>query len=107
MLIELELLCISSRTLQNWIYRGIIYTFFGVVQMQQALSMQAEKAVIKLPQSSQAFTLIIHWPLLSIQISSWLIVSMGVIYSCCGVTCLQSLSLNTRFEYQQVRPHDD
>ena len=101
-LIEIELPCISSPTLQNWIFRGFLYTFFGVVQMEQGLAMVADGSFPKLPPFSQVFTFNIQWTLLFIQISSWLIVSIGVIYFFCGIACLQTLLLNARIEYQQL-----
>jgi hypothetical protein len=102
-LIEIELPCLSSPTLQNWISRGFLYTFFGVVQMEQGLAMVSDGSFSKAPPLSQVFTFNIQWTLLFIQISSWLIVGIGVIYFFCGIACLQNLLLNARIEYQQTK----
>ena len=92
---------IQSKLIQNWISRGFLYTFLGVVQIEQYTAMilngslDSEKSI-----RFHMLTWTVEWTSVFIQISSWWMIGTGCLYFVLGVFCLQSVTDSRRKEYQ-------
>uniref|UniRef100_A0A7S1ZNF7 Uncharacterized protein n=1 Tax=Trieres chinensis TaxID=1514140 RepID=A0A7S1ZNF7_TRICV len=73
----------------NWILRGMIYSFMGLVGMEQSTAVLAKEPFHQLFVS------------LFIRISSWALVVMGGIYFVMGVLCMKGLRDKVRDEYRE------
>lgn len=99
LLTELEV--IQSKLLQNWISRGFLYTFLGVVEIEQYIAMIINGSL----DSEKSFNFyMIHWTVewtsFFINISSWWMIGTGCLYFVLGIFCLQSVRNRCREQYQ-------
>lgn len=76
----------KAHLLQTYFSRGFLYTFLGVVGMEEAYSGRIEEAVTH---ATDQFH--VSWAPLFMQISSWLVFAIGCIYMISGICCLQIL----------------
>ena len=85
----------------NWIKRGVVYTFVGVVALDQRMSMIRygflnPKADETLGQSWNEL-----WTSLLIEIVSWLMIGVGCMYFLLGLLCMKSIRNRCRVDYQR------
>jgi len=85
----------------NWILRGFMYTFIGIIGMEQDVAMKVEDIA-----TSKAATNSILGPnygflfaSLFIAITTWVMVGVGVLYMVLGVMCLQKWYERLEKEY--------
>ena len=74
----------NSQLLQSYLSRGFIYSFLGLICLEEAYS-ERVKEIVKL----HADEFHVAWASLFMQISSWLIFACGVNYMCMGCCCLK------------------
>jgi hypothetical protein len=74
----------KSHLLQTYFSRGFLYTFLGVIGMEEAYSGRIDDMV---HHASTDFH--VAWAPLFMQISSWLVFVIGCVYMIFGVCCLQ------------------
>mmetsp|Transcript_28615 Transcript_28615/g.44224 ORF Transcript_28615/g.44224 Transcript_28615/m.44224 type:complete len:346 (+) Transcript_28615:65-1102(+) len=83
----------------NWILRGFMYTFIGIIGMEQDVAIKVEDiasgtANILGPDYGTLFAS------LSIAITTWIMVGVGVLYMILGTMCLQKWYERLEKEYQ-------
>jgi len=86
----------NNTAFQEYISRGFLYSFVGLVGMEQAYSARIEDVV-----KHASTKLHIGWTPLFMQISSWTMVVVGYIYVVMGVFCMKQLRNNLQENYQQ------
>lgn len=86
----------NNKTFQNYISRGLLYSFNGLIGLEQAYSLRIED-VVKHANSK----LHIGWTPLFMQISSWTMVVIGYTYILMGLFCMQLLRDKLQANYQE------
>ena len=86
--------------IQNWILRGFLYSFFGLIGMEQDLAIRVEEisagsASVLGPDFLTLFAM------LFINITAWTMISVGILYTFLGVVCLQGLSERLEKDYRE------
>ena len=82
---------ITSSFLQNWIYRGFLYTFLGVVGLEQRAAMILNGSLdSEKPLTFDNISWSVEWTSFFILISSWWMIGVGCLYFLFGIFCLQS-----------------
>ena len=76
----------DSPILNNWISRGFLYSFIGLIGVQEAYSERVEELV---GHANDRFH--VAWVPTFMQISSWIMVATGYIYMLMGLCCLKGL----------------
>lgn len=76
----------NSFLLQAYLSRGFIYSFLGLICLQEAYSERVKEIV-----STHADEFHVAWASLFMQISSWLIFACGIFYMFMGICCLKRL----------------
>lgn len=76
----------NSPLLQTYLSRGFVYSFLGLICLQEAYSERVKEMV-----SAHADEFHVAWASLFMQLSSWLIFGCGVGYMLMGVCCLKNL----------------
>jgi hypothetical protein len=74
----------SSLLLQTYFSRGFLYTFLGLICMEEAYSVRVNDM-----EEHRDEEFHVAWASLFMQGSSWLVVGVGVIYMLCGICCLR------------------
>ena len=91
-----ELECTSivrnSAVLRNWITRGAIYTFFGVLGLVE-YEADMTSNLIDLSGKNRALRFI--------RVSAWIMVALGFLYACMGILCLQLIFNRLQENYQK------
>lgn len=77
----------SSMLLQNFFSRGILYTFLGLICVQEGSSEQLRDILAH--HNSVVDSSIRNWTAIFMQISSWCMLAVGVVYTMLGMCCLQ------------------
>lgn len=85
----------DSYIFQNWISRGFLYSFIGLIGMQEAYSSRVEDLV---GHANDKFH--VAWAPLFMQISSTVMFATGCIYMLMGICCLKRIKTKVRKEYQ-------
>jgi len=99
-----ELEWVKSQFLQNWISRGFLYSFLGVVEIEQHFAMSLDGTLQKLAvHSYQHWD--VQWTSVFINLSSWWMVGTGCLYFLLGVFCMQRIRNNCRKQYQDQLKH--
>jgi len=93
--VELELVFHQSTLFNNWIAKGIIYSFLGLVGMEEARTV-SEDIHLKHPDSQS-----IYFTLLFISASSWVFVAVGMLYFLLGIFCMKGVRDRIRENYKQ------
>lgn len=75
----------------NWMVRGLIYSFIGLVGMEESSTVLATK-----PFSLMAISVFIG-------VSSWVLVGVGVLYLLLGMLCMRSLKEKVRDDYYEKK----
>ena len=86
----------NSYLLQRYFSRGLLYTFLGVIVMEEAYSGRIDDMV---HQSSSDFH--VAWAPLFMQISSWFVFVIGCTYMLLGMCCLQLFRDDLDQKHQQ------
>lgn len=85
----------SSPLLQTYTSRGFIYSFLGLICVEESYS---ERVKDILAHGKDSFH--VGWAAIFMQISSWVMLSIGVIYMMLGVCCLKRL--RDRLKQQEI-----
>jgi len=102
LLAEFEVSCLKSRFFQNWISRGFLYTFLGVVEIEQHYAMAADGSLNSLnTEKLPDVTLNVEWASFFINISSWWLIGIGCLYFFMGVFCMKAVRKRCREQYQK------
>ena len=86
-----------SQLLQTYLSRGFLYSFLGLICLQEAYSERVKEMV-----STHADEFDVAWASLFMQISSWLIFACGVFYMLMGLCCLKNLRDRIRKKDKEV-----
>ncbi|KAL3759969.1 hypothetical protein ACHAWU_000592 [Discostella pseudostelligera] len=76
---------------QNWILRGFLYSFIGLIGMEQDLAIRVEEISAGSTSSVLGPDFLTLFAMLFINITAWTIISVGILYILLGVFCLQGL----------------
>lgn len=84
----------------NWILRGFMYTFIGIIGMEQDVAIKVEDIAsgttnILGPDYGNLFASLL------VAITTWIMVGVGVLYMILGVMCLQQWYERLEKEYQK------
>jgi len=93
---ELEL---SSAGAGNWIIRGFLYTFLGVVAMEQQTAIQESKFIPKDYWTGPTGV----WMSLVLKIATLWIIGIGCLYFFLGLCCMKQVRNRCRDNYQGRR----
>lgn len=97
LLSELELF----KGLGNWISRGFLYTFLGVVAKEQHIAMVAKGSIPKKYWDGV-------WTNLFIEVASWWIIGIGCAYFLLGLICMKRVLHRCREQYQtRLREYEE
>jgi hypothetical protein len=83
----------DSKILNNWISRGIFYTFIGMIGL-----MQDEAEPLKKDNESIGGR---NVDMMFIYVVAYLMIACGVLYFCMGILCLQVLARKQREEHKE------
>jgi len=77
----------------NWILRGFLYSFIGLIGMEQDIALKVEEAALS-PRSSSASSILgpgygTLFATLFMSITSWIMIGVGVLYTMLGLFCMQ------------------
>jgi hypothetical protein len=86
----------SSLLLQTYFSRGFLYTFLGLICMEEAYSVRVDDM-----QEHKDEEFHVAWASLFMQGSSWLVVGVGVVYMLCGICCLRVLRDKMNQSYKE------
>ena len=76
----------SSQLLQTYFTRGFLYSFLGLIGMEEAYSVRINDM-----QEHKGEEYHVAWASLFMQVSSWLVVAVGMVYMMCGMCCLRAM----------------
>mmetsp|Transcript_11264 Transcript_11264/g.15884 ORF Transcript_11264/g.15884 Transcript_11264/m.15884 type:complete len:322 (-) Transcript_11264:228-1193(-) len=99
-LAEFEMEFLNKTSLRNWIARGFLYTFLGLVGMEQEIAMSSNLSNETGQSDKFALYLDVKWALLFIQVTSWWMVAMGCLYFLFGLFCMKRILRRCRHHYQ-------
>jgi hypothetical protein len=83
----------------NWILRGFMYTFIGIIGMEQDVAIKVEDIASGTSNILLGPNYATLFASLSIAIATWIMVGVGVLYMLLGVMCLQKLYERLEKEY--------
>jgi hypothetical protein len=86
----------KSHLLQVYFSRGLLYTFLGVIGLEEAFSGRVDDMV---HHSTSEFH--VAWAPLFMQISSWFVFGIGLVHMLFGICCLQRLRDNLDQKYKK------
>lgn len=86
----------NNPTFQGYISRGLLYSFVGLIGMEQSYSTRMQDYF-----KHASSTFHIGWTPLFMQISSWLMVCVGYLYVIMGILCMQSLKTKLEENYKE------
>lgn len=91
----------KSNALTNWITRGFLYTFIGIVTMEQHVAMMAAGA-LDYPKTKIApdFNWNVEWASLFINLTGVWMVGLGILYFLMGLFCLKRWREGCREDYK-------
>lgn len=87
-----------NSSLSNWIIKGFLYSFLGVVAKEQHLAMLANGTLV-VKQNTKAYWNGV-WAALFVQVSSWWLIGIGILYFLMGIFFLRELRNRFREQYQ-------
>lgn len=99
MIVELEIpipFIKDSAIFNNWTSRGFLYSFIGLIGMEEAYSSRVEDLV---GHASDSFH--VAWVPMFMQISSWIMFAIGCMYMVMGICCLVRWRNKLRDGYRQ------
>lgn len=83
--------------LDNWIARGFLYTFLGVVAKEQHIAMLANDTLLTPKQYWNG----VPWASIFVSVTSWCIIGLGCTYFVFGIFCLKQLRDRFRNKFQE------
>ena len=86
----------KSLPTNNWLMRGWLYSFLGLVGMEEAYA-------VLVSDSSTSNILASDLVSIFIQMSSWGMVAIGVLYFALGLLCMRSLKEKVRADYSAAK----
>ena len=86
----------ASLLLQTYFSRGFLYTFLGLIGMEEAYSVRVNDM-----EEHRNEEYHVAWASLFMQVSSWLVVAVGVVYMMCGICCLKVVRDKLKLAYQE------
>lgn len=90
-LVELEWPKFARELLNNWIFRGLCYTFIGVLGLEENDTSTSKNAEGKGFDISKTFT----------QVVAWLMIVCGALYTFMGLFCLHIVYNRVRNDYRE------
>jgi len=96
--IEIPWICEHIASLQNWVIRGIMYIFIGLVAFQEAHGVIQYKTVNGKKITPGNIKVLSKF----IQISSWAMIAIGVLYFLMGVLCFKNIRDKNRKKVSQT-----
>ena len=97
-LAEFDVDCIG---LKNWIKRGILYTFMGVMALDQRVSMIKFGFLNTKNDTSFSETWDELWTSIIIQGTSWAMIGTGCVYFLLEIICMRRVRNRCRVQYQK------
>ena len=79
---------LQTHLLRNLISRGMLYSFLGLVALDQAVAVNAKSAMVN---GSTPGSLHLSWQALFMQITAYSLTVMGGIYMVLGILCVGAL----------------
>jgi hypothetical protein len=76
----------SSQLLQSYLSRGILYSFVGLICVEESYS---ERVKDILAHNKDSFH--VGWPAIFMQLSSWFMLAVGLTYMLLGICCLKGM----------------
>ncbi len=92
---------IVYRGLNNWIAKGLMYSFVGVLALDQRVSMIHYGFLNPKTSASFGDTWNELWTTIFIEATSWSMIGVGSLYFLMGVFCMKRLRNKYRAEYQK------
>jgi hypothetical protein len=86
----------DSKIFNNWISRGFLYSFVGLIGMEEAYSSRVEDLV---GNANDKFH--VAWVPMFMQITSWVMFAVGCCYMLLGICCLWRLRDKLRDSFQE------
>lgn len=83
-------------SLNNWMLRGFLYTFLGMVSKEQHVAMLANETLI----APKQYWNDVKWPSIFVEVTSWSFMGIGCLYFLLGVFCLKALRDRFRNKFQ-------
>jgi hypothetical protein len=78
--------------LHNWIWRGFLYSFLGLVGCKEGIAVQTELLhPSHHSEPSKMIDIQINWVAVIMETCSGVVVGTGVLYFCLGVVCCQAV----------------
>lgn len=87
--------------LNNWIIRGVVYTFLGTLSLDQKVSMVKYGFLNPKTATSVGQTWTELWTNLFITVTSWWMIGIGCMYFLLGAFCMKGWRDHFRTQYQQ------
>ena len=81
----------------NWILRGFMYTFIGIIGMEQDVAIKVEEIASGSHLLGPDYGSLLAS--LSISVTTWIMVGVGVLYMILGMMCLQNLYERMETDY--------
>lgn len=85
----------------NWMKRGVVYTFMGIVALDQRESMAKYGILNSKYDTSVGEAWNQLWASIFIEATSWSIIGVGCLYFLLGLLCMQKIRDRLRKQYQQ------
>eukprot|EP00544_Gedaniella_sp_CCMP2646_P004728 CAMPEP_0202481106 /NCGR_PEP_ID=MMETSP1361-20130828/831_1 /ASSEMBLY_ACC=CAM_ASM_000849 /TAXON_ID=210615 /ORGANISM="Staurosira complex sp., Strain CCMP2646" /LENGTH=279 /DNA_ID=CAMNT_0049108599 /DNA_START=97 /DNA_END=936 /DNA_ORIENTATION=+ len=86
----------DSQIFNNWISRGFLYSFVGLIGMEEAYSSRVEDLV---GNANDKFH--VAWVPMFMQITSWIMFAVGCCYMVLGICCLRRLRDKLRDSFHE------
>ena len=85
----------------NYILRGFMYSFIGIIGMEQDLAIKVEDFASDEKSSILGPDYVTMFATLFMSMTTWLMISMGVVYMILGMACMQPLYERMENEHRQ------
>lgn len=79
----------ESQILQNYCSRGFLYSFIGIICLEEAYSERVKGLLANVTNADGSFH--VAWAALFMEFSAWLMLALGMLYMALGVLCLKIL----------------
>ena len=86
----------NATFLQNYFSRGFLYSFMGLSCLEEAYSERVKDMVAHAKEEFH-----VSWVSLFMQVSSWMMLGLGILYMIMGLCCLKLLRDKLKLSHQQ------
>jgi hypothetical protein len=100
-LVEARLPFLKRLTALNWTLRGFLYSFIGIIGMEQDLAIKVEDYASSPKSSILGPDYITMFASLFMSLTTWLMISVGIIYMILGMACMQGLYERMENEHRE------